>query len=172
MTRDPKTTRRDALRGVAAGGALASGVLAAPVVRFLGAPARSAADAGRWAKATSLESLEQGEPRRVALLSDRRDAWMVEKDAELGSVWLLRRGDAVLAWNAACPHLGCTVNRAVTGAGFDCPCHESSFDTHGRRLSGPSPRDLDALPTRIENGVVLVEFQRFRLGTPAKDRLG
>jgi Rieske Fe-S protein len=56
--------------------------------------------------------------------------------------------------------------------GFNCPCHDSSFDTEGRRLDGPSPRDLDALGTRIEDGFVLVDFQRFKQGTPDKAPVG
>ena len=68
-----------------------------------------------------------------------------------------------------CPHLGCSVNVAPeASAGFACPCHTSAFEKDGKRKSGPSPRDLDALATRIEEGFVAVDFKRFRIGVSEK----
>lgn len=119
-----------------------------------------------------LDHLVEGEARRVAIVDERRDAWTVERNVELGSVWLVRRGDKVLAFSAVCPHLGCSVNAVNIGesgsAGFACPCHTSAFDAAGKRTSGPSPRDLDTLETRIEDGFVAVDFKRFRIGVEEK----
>jgi Rieske Fe-S protein len=56
--------------------------------------------------------------------------------------------------------------------GFVCPCHDSSFDERGYVLSGPSPRALDTLDTRIEEGFVVVEFRRFRQGIADKVSVG
>jgi menaquinol-cytochrome c reductase iron-sulfur subunit len=170
VTSDSKTDRRGALHTLAViGSAVGCGALAVPSVRFLAAPAGGAAGAGRWIKTVPLDSLHDGEPKRVALIADRRDAWTLEKNVELGAAWLLRRGDAVLAWTTTCPHLGCAVDKIASGPGFNCPCHDSSFDADGRRLTGPSPRAMDALASRVEGGVVMVEFQRFRQGTPEKE---
>ena len=167
---DPRTDRRGLLRAFAAvGGAVGCGALAVPTVRFLVAPTQGGAGAGRWIRTVPLDSLPEGEPRRVSLVADHRDAWTLEKDVELGAAWLVRRGDGVSAWSTVCPHLGCAVDRASGGPGFYCPCHDSGFDPDGRRLNGPSPRDLDALETRVEDGYVMVEFQRFRQGTPEKE---
>jgi Rieske Fe-S protein len=117
-------------------------------------------------RAIKLDQLKEAEPRRVAIVDDRRDAWTIERGVELGSVWLVRHGDKVTAFSAVCPHLGCSVNAAESG--FACPCHTSSFDAEGKRRSGPSPRDLDVLETRIEDGHVAVDFRRFRIGVEAK----
>jgi menaquinol-cytochrome c reductase iron-sulfur subunit len=165
--------RRGALKTiVAVGGAIGCGALAVPSVRFLVAPASGGAGPGRWIKTLSLDSLREGEPKRVARIADHRDAWTLEKAVELGAAWLVRRGDAVLAWSVTCPHLGCAIDRSASAPGFYCPCHESSFDVEGGRLSGPSPRDLDSLSTRVEDGFVLVKFQRFRQGIPEKVAAG
>lgn len=173
MGEAPKTDRRGALKVIATtGGVVAAGALAMPAARFVAAPAAGAAGGGRWIKAIALEALKDGEPKRVALVADHKDAWTLEKQVELGAVWLLREGDAVKAWSVVCPHLGCAVDRSATGPGFYCPCHESSFDPAGGRLSGPSPRDMDALATRVDDGFVVVEFQRFRQGTPDKTPMG
>jgi Rieske Fe-S protein len=135
---------------------------------------------GRWVRTLKLDQLVEGQPRRVAIVDERHDAWTVERNVELGSVWLVRRGDRVLALSAVCPHLGCSVN-AVMGenvpagqpksegaVGFACPCHTSAFDASGKRTSGPSPRDLDTLETKIEDGHVVVDFKRFRIGVEEK----
>ena len=157
---------------VVGGGVVGCGAVAVPTVRFLVAPARGGADGGRWIRAIRLEALPYGEPKRVALIADHRDAWTLEKAVELGAVWLVRNGSEVLAWSVTCPHLGCAIDRAASAPGFYCPCHDSSFDPQGRRQTGPSPRDLDSLATRVEDGVVLVEFKRFQLGMPAKVSVG
>jgi cytochrome b6-f complex iron-sulfur subunit/menaquinol-cytochrome c reductase iron-sulfur subunit len=156
---DSKADRREALKRLAVvGGALGCGALAVPTVRFVTAPAHGGASAGRWIKTVRLDSLQEGEPRRVALVADHRDAWTMEKQVQLGGAWL---------------HLGCAVDRRAGDApGFNCPCHDSSFDAEGRRLDGPSLRDLDTLGTKVEDGFVIVDFQRFRQGTPDKAPVG
>ncbi len=182
MSNDPKDDRagpagrvgrRGALRTLAAvSGAVGCGALAVPALRFVLAPAQGGAGSGQWIRTVPLESLPQGQPRRVVMVADHRDAWTLERDVELGAAWLVRSGETVSAWSTVCPHLGCAVDRAASGPGFYCPCHDSSFDAEGRRLTGPSPRDLDSLATRVEDGVVLVELRRFRQGTPEKEPIG
>ena len=44
----------------------------------------------------------------------------------------------------------------------------SASTPDGKRKSGPAPRDLDTLATRIEEGFVAVDFRRFRIGIPEK----
>jgi Rieske Fe-S protein len=170
---DPKLQRRALLQRLAvAGGVVGCGALTVPTVRFLTAPAHGDAGAGRWIRTVKLDSLPDGQPRRVALIDDHRDAWTMEKQVQLGAAWLVRRGDLVKAWSVTCPHLGCSVDRKESAPGFNCPCHDSSFDPEGKRLDGPSPRDMDSLDTKIEDGFVVVNFRRFRQGTAEKDAIG
>ncbi|MDP9150917.1 MAG: Rieske 2Fe-2S domain-containing protein [Myxococcota bacterium] len=172
-TFDEKTGRRRALQTLTlVGGVVGCGVLAVPTARFLVGPATGIAGAGRWIRTVRLESLAEGVPKRVALIADHHDAWTLEKAMELGSAWLTRSGSSVQALSVACPHLGCAVDQSASQPGFHCPCHDSSFGTDGRRMTGPSPRHLDKLETRIEDGFVFVEFIRFRLGTPEKAPVG
>jgi len=169
--------RRNVLAVVAVGGgALACAALALPSATFVALPARGGGGGGRWIKTVRFDSLTEGRLVRVELVSDRRDAWTLEKQVALGAAWLRREGDRVRAWSVVCPHLGCAIEQqgeqAGSPRGFSCPCHDSAFDEQGRRLTGPSPRDLDALDTRIEDGFVHVEFRRFRQGTPEKISVG
>lgn len=166
MPDHPNTNRRGALKAIAAAGVVGCGALAVPTVRLLTAPVHTLGGAGRWTRAVRLDALRDGEPKRVSLIADRRDAWTVERAVELGAVWLVRKGEVVRAWSVICPHLGCAVDQSSNGSGFTCPCHDSSFDADGHRLNGPSPRDLDPLATRAEDGVLSVEYKRFRQGIP------
>ncbi|MEZ4255916.1 MAG: Rieske (2Fe-2S) protein [Polyangiales bacterium] len=76
--------------------------------------------------------------------------------------WLRKKGDAVEALSAECPHLGCRVGYDESKKNFVCPCHESAFDLEGKVLYGPSPRAMDTLEARVNDGVVEVKFQRFQ----------
>ena len=140
-----------------------------PAAAFVAAPIATKGTGGRWVRTVRFDQLVEGQPKRVAIVDDRRDAWTIERGVELGSVWLERHGSEVRAFSAVCPHLGCSVNVAPeAGAGFACPCHTSAFDKDGKRKSGPAPRDLDSLATRIEEGFVAIDFKRFRIGVHEK----
>ena len=106
----------------------------------------------------------------MKIVADEHDAWKLEKNAELGSVWLVRVGDGVRAYSVVCPHLGCSIN--VASGGFECPCHDSSFDATGKKLTGPSPRDMDTLETRVEGGIVEIDFRKFKQGTADRVEIG
>jgi cytochrome b6-f complex iron-sulfur subunit/menaquinol-cytochrome c reductase iron-sulfur subunit len=170
--RSDRPPRRAVLGTIVAGGVVGCGALLVPVARFLGAPSRADGAAGVWIRAASLDMLAEGVPKRVVLVSDRRDAWVLEKQVELGSAWLIRHRSTVQAFSTVCPHLGCAIDRSASGSGFNCPCHDSAFAPDGRRLTGPSPRGLDALATRIDDSSVHVRFQRFRQGTSEKVPVG
>jgi menaquinol-cytochrome c reductase iron-sulfur subunit len=161
---DPPGRRKVMLAMLAGTSALAAGV-GIPTAIFVAAPLSAGAARDRWVRTVRLDQLKDGEPKRVAVVDDRRDAWSVDRAVDLGSAWLVRKGDTVLAFSAVCPHLGCSVNAVPAGGGsFACPCHTSAFGPDGQRTSGPAPRNLDALATRIEGGIVVVEFKRFRIG--------
>lgn len=63
----------------------------------------------------------------VRFLSDRR-------------VFVLHDDGGVFAISAVCTHLGCVVTQA--SAGYQCPCHGSTFDPVGRVTHGPAPSPL------------------------------
>lgn len=62
-----------------------------------------------------------------------------------------------LALYQRCTHLGCSVEWQATENSFFCPCHASSFDSHGDVVNAPAPRALDTFPVTIEAGQVVVD---------------
>lgn len=60
------------------------------------------------------------------------------------------------AFDAICPHQGCTVG-SVAGGQIICPCHQSHFDaTTGDRVSGPAPTGLTAKTITVSGGTFTV----------------
>jgi glycine/D-amino acid oxidase-like deaminating enzyme/nitrite reductase/ring-hydroxylating ferredoxin subunit len=58
-----------------------------------------------------------------------------------------RNGNGQLsALSPVCTHLGCLVSWNTTEQSWDCPCHGSRFDPHGRILNGPAVTALVAVP--------------------------
>jgi len=171
---DGETGRRGALKHLIVIGSAALGcAVAVPAAVFVAAPVkRGGGDEGaRWVKTVRLQGLRDGEPRKVSIVDDERDAWTISRGVELGSVWLVRRGEQVVALSAVCPHLGCAVN-ALPDATFGCPCHTSTFAADGEKTSGPTPRGMDPMATRIDDGYVAVDFQKFRIGTHEREAVG
>jgi menaquinol-cytochrome c reductase iron-sulfur subunit len=171
---DGETGRRGALRHLIVLGSAAIGcAVAAPAAMFVAAPVKSGGGnaAARWVKTIRFDSLREGEPHKVAIVDDERDAWTISRGVELGSVWLVRHGDEVVALSAVCPHLGCAVNALADGS-FACPCHTSTFAPSGEKTGGPTPRGMDPLATKIDAGFVDVDFRKFRIGTSDREAIG
>jgi len=163
------TDRRRFLGTIAACGSAGLVVaVTAPVAALLAEPGRETGSAGgAWLRVARVDMVPTDRPLKASVIGPKVDAWSRAPDQRLGAVWLFRDDDQhVRAYSAACPHLGCPVD--FTDGRFACPCHESFFDLQGRRTEGPSPRGLDPLDVRLEEGWIVVRFQRFRLGTATR----
>ena len=58
--------------------------------------------------------------------------------------------------SATCSHLGCLVNYHREKGEFVCPCHGGRYNQDGKNIAGPPPAPLNALPVKIEGGMMLV----------------
>jgi menaquinol-cytochrome c reductase iron-sulfur subunit len=141
-------------------------VLAVPFGGFVILPAlrKRAAD---WADAGSWKELTVNEPQERRFNQIVKSGWQVEKQER--SVWLVRKpDDSLIAYSPGCPHLGCGYRWFPQEHLFKCPCHASVFDIAGNVVSGPAPRPLDSLATKIEGDRVLVKYEIFQLGVARK----
>ena len=102
-----------------------------------------------WARATTIDELEEGFPEGVEL-EGRRLA-------------LFRIGNTVYATDDQCPHeQACLSDGYLEGEVVECPLHPIALPhPDGRSPSALLPRrDLTTYPVKIEDGTVLVGFKR------------
>jgi menaquinol-cytochrome c reductase iron-sulfur subunit len=174
---DAATSGRRSVLGMLAGlSATSLGLMwLVPGARYLTDPlARRAGAASRWKRVAKLADLSAEAPVACAVVGERVDAWTRTPAQRLGTVWLRKKGErGVVALQAECPHLGCSIQHEPAAHRFACPCHESFFDLEGKQTSGPSPRGMDALEARVTaEGDVEVKFARFRTQTRDRVELG
>ena len=100
-------------------------------------------------------------PKKMSITSSKMDAWNIFEGLVMGSVWVVRREDGSLnVFSTNCPHLGCGIDWGQDENKFLCPCHGGVFDIDGKKVAGPSPRDLYAFETKIENNNVLISYKK------------
>jgi menaquinol-cytochrome c reductase iron-sulfur subunit len=148
-----------------AGGIAVMVPLGAGLATFFNPLRKRGGGTAEFIKVTTLEALkDDGLPHRFAVVADKTNVWMTEKNVAVGSVYLKRKGDKIVAWNTVCPHLGCQVD-VVAGGSFKCPCHNSMFGPDGSLTPGSvSPRGMDELevdPAALKEGEVRVKYQEF-----------
>jgi menaquinol-cytochrome c reductase iron-sulfur subunit len=168
--------RRGFLKLMTAGlGAVTAALAVIPGLGFLASTGRrSESGSASPLRVASERDVKPGKPLRVTAVGPHEDAWLRLEKVTLGSCWLVRATDdgPIRAFSTVCPHLGCGVDFDEAAGKFNCPCHTSAFDLDGRCLSGPSPRGLDELDTRVAGRDVLVRYQRFRVGTAKREPIG
>lgn len=123
-----------------------------------------------WIKLTDLSSLPPEQPVKLTFASPMVSAFIHE--TVLRDVWAISYSPSkIIVYSPICPHLGCEYYWNPQSGQFDCPCHGSVFTKDGKVLAGPSPRSLDTLPAKVENGVLFIEWEAFKIGIPEKIRV-
>jgi menaquinol-cytochrome c reductase iron-sulfur subunit len=119
---------------------------------------------GRLKTTVRLESLpDDGTPLQLKMVDDIVDAWNLFPNQEIGSIWIRKVGDQVIAFNTICPHLGCAVEHRASTGDFYCPCHLSSFTVDGEKQNEIPPRGMDTLDVAVkDDGSVWVKYEKFR----------
>ena len=84
-------------------------------------------------KAPPLAELARGEGQVVEVAGERVAAYRDE-------------AGVVHAVSPICGHLGCVVAWNSAETTWDCPCHGSRYDYHGRAIQGPTVKDLEPKP--------------------------
>lgn len=154
-------TRRRVLNLLIAGmNAVIAGVLAVPVLGYVLTPILRKSDAGDWISVGLVDELKGGaEPRRVDYRYKNDSGYTVETVNGYAFV-IPAEGDGKEAsprvLSPICTHMGCNVAWNGDRKRFLCPCHGGQYTADGRNVAGPPPRPLDQLPTRVENGVLMI----------------
>jgi len=100
-------------------------------------------------------------PIKLLVEVEQRDGW--RKMISTKPVYVTQAADGRLrVLSAVCPHLGCSVAWNDSRRQFVCPCHAGVFAEDGALVSGPPPRGMDELDSRVEGGRLKVRYQYFR----------
>ena len=167
--RSPVDGARRSFLGVLLGlaSALVGALLAVPVLRYVFYPLTALADESDWAEAGPVAMFSNiAAPVRRTLDLKQRSGW--QETASQPVVYVINAGGKIKALSAICPHLGCTVPWDAGRNAFVCPCHGGVFSPDGTHVSGPPPRSLDSLDTKVTGGNLMVKYQYFRPDVPNK----
>lgn len=178
-TAPPSPPRRGflaALGSIVIGGLITLTPLVSGVVFFLDPilrrrPNFKGGDAQGYLPVTTLKDLpDDGTPVRFGIVADKYDAWNLDKNKTIGSVYLRKMPEnQVIAFNDTCPHLGCKVEYQAGNHSFLCPCHASAFQLDGAATNKIPPRGLDTLEAKTDaEGRVWVKYQEFQGGIEQK----
>lgn len=163
-------SRRRAIGWILGAGSAVIGVLLAiPLVRMAFYPLFAKSNESEWADAgpvSNYSSLQT--PTRRVIQIQTIDGWQQSFSGKV--VYVTKAPDGkVLVLSAVCPHLGCEIFWSAEKDHFLCPCHGSIFSPDGARIAGPTPRNMDSLPARVENGRLMVRYEYFRNLAPVKE---
>jgi menaquinol-cytochrome c reductase iron-sulfur subunit len=143
--------------------------LAVPLVGYVISPALKRR-AQTWVDVAAMDELSVGEPKQLEYVATVQDGYLETKTHK--AVWAVKQSDGqVTVFSPMCTHLGCGYHWDAADRKFKCPCHGSVYDVTGQVLAGPAPRHLDALPSKIEQGRLLVMYKEFKSGVPVKVEL-
>jgi Rieske Fe-S protein len=121
--------------------------------RFLRPKLFAATDS--WLDVATVSELTGPQPISRKIVAESVAGWAITTEAH--NVFVLpAKNHQVLS--AVCPHEGCEVAWDGGSNRFSCPCHESFFAADGSRISGPARRGLDALPARVQDGKLQVQY--------------
>jgi quinol---cytochrome c reductase iron-sulfur subunit, bacillus type len=166
----PVGTRRRFFQWVtrAAAGLIGLG-LAVPLVGYVISPALKRR-AQSWVDVAAMEELPVGEPKQLSYVATVQDGYLETTTHK--AIWAVKQTDGqVTVFSPMCTHLGCGYHWDAADRKFKCPCHGSVYDVTGQVLAGPAPRHLDALPSKIEQGRLLVMYKEFKSGVPERIEL-
>lgn len=154
---------------ISIGVASISALLSVPIVRFMLHPLSAKTTETAWSEIGAAEEFSAITiPVKRLMTVEQRDGW--RKVISEKSVYVTKGKDGQLrVLSAICTHLGCSVPWIEAKGQFICPCHNGVFAPDGALISGPPPRGLDELETKIEGGRLLVRYQYFRQLVPTKE---
>ncbi|HYG80598.1 MAG TPA: Rieske 2Fe-2S domain-containing protein [Pyrinomonadaceae bacterium] len=120
-------------------------------------PVKTAQDE-TWNDLGPVSSLTGDKPIMKSIVAEHKAGWASTLEEHF--VYVLPHKNNQVVSNI-CPHESCNVAWLGEENQFFCPCHDSYFGADGERISGPSRRGLDPLPTREKDGRLQVKYQTY-----------
>jgi menaquinol-cytochrome c reductase iron-sulfur subunit len=151
-------SRRDFISlTTAAVGAFITAAVGLPAIAYLIDPALKSTSTQAWVPLGKLDSFEVGKPVLATFTRSKVNGW--EKSVNSYGAFVLRKSQTeTVVFSNVCTHLSCRVNWDAARSEYICPCHDGRFGSDGKVVSGPPPRPLDVYQTKVENGILSIQF--------------
>jgi menaquinol-cytochrome c reductase iron-sulfur subunit len=145
--------------------------LSVPLIRFALHPLLTKTTDIGWSDVGKVDEFAAlTAPVKRVIKVEQRDAW--RKIVSEKPIYVLPGASgSVRVLSPICPHLGCSIPWNESKQQFICPCHVAVFAKDGARASGPAPRSMDDLDSKVEDGMLKVRYQYFRQLIPTKEPL-
>ena len=136
--------------------------LSVPLIRFALHPLLTKTTETGWSNVGKIDEFASlAAPAKKLITVEQRDGW--RKIISEKTIYVLPMKDGGLrVLSPICPHLGCSIPWIEAKQQFVCPCHTAVFALSGAHISGPAPRAMDDLESKIDNGMLKVRYQYFR----------
>jgi len=153
------------------GTAVVGAALSIPLLRVALHPLLSTTTRTDWSDIGKMDEFASlSAPVKKLITVEQRDGW--RKIISEKAIYILPgKNGAIRVLSPICPHLGCSIPWVEAKQQFICPCHTAIFTLDGTRVSGPAPRPMDDLESKVEEGVLKVRYQYFRQLIPTKEVL-
>lgn len=153
------------------GTAVVGAALSVPLLRVALHPLFSTTTHTDWSDVGKIDEFAALKvPAKKLITVEQRDGW--RKIVSEKAIYVLPAKDGTLRiLSPICPHLGCSIPWVEAKQQFICPCHTAIFALDGTRVSGPAPRSMDDLESKVEQGTLKVRYQYFRQLIPTKEVL-
>jgi menaquinol-cytochrome c reductase iron-sulfur subunit len=150
-------TRRDFLGLlVAAGAAIAGGIVAVPSLITAFSPVYGKRRRDSWRAVGRLSEFPSGTVK-AALVKRQKKHWPQSVRTEPVFVWRPDETEVVV-FSRSCTDLACPLNYDAGSGCYFCPCHGGIFSREGTVMAGPPPRPMLRFACRVREGVVEVDL--------------
>ena len=140
------TRRRFVALGLGAVGSIYAGAIGYPVYRYLATPVVRAQAMGA---VTSVALPEADLPKPGSVL--------MFKFGSHPAMLIHHTDGQLVAFDAICTHLGCTVQYQPDKSRIYCACHGGTYDPKtGKNVAGPPPKPLTEFRVEVADGQVII----------------
>ena len=157
MPKSPNLSRREFVNiTVGAIGTVIVVSVGVPAIAYILGPGLKIQKTEAWVPVGKVDQFKVGEPTLVSFTRTTVNGW--ERTTNSIGVYVTKpeSGDIYVLSNV-CTHLACRVSWKADGQDYVCPCHDGHFDIEGSVISGPPPKPLIRLETKVEDNTLYVK---------------
>jgi nitrite reductase/ring-hydroxylating ferredoxin subunit len=108
----------------------------------------------QWVRVCTLSQIDTLRPTEFTVRFRTAGATGLADDVR--GVFVIRRGNEILAYTNVCAHMGCSVRWVDWRQGIMCPCHGGVYDRWGNLAGGPPAHSLPIYVSKVQGNDLYV----------------